>query len=149
MHSNVTGAFPIVLQRSLTVTCTAFTAGKVPAVRAVQGDCERVCLWGPWVQTPPLSLVLSTICYRLHFHGVPWEDDPIINKETTGLSTPFNYLLSKLNIWNVNCARATTFIFDSRTPGCSCESVEELETENVSIWLIYCICTILWFFLSF
>ena len=25
------------------------------------------------------------------------------------------YLLSKVNIWNVDCARATTFIFDART----------------------------------
>ena len=29
-------------QRPLTVSCTALTAGKLPAVRAVQGDCERV-----------------------------------------------------------------------------------------------------------
>ena len=33
---------PIVFQKPLTVPCTAPTAGKLPAVRAVQGDCERV-----------------------------------------------------------------------------------------------------------
>ena len=33
---------PNVLQRLLTVPCTGLTAGKLPAVRAVQGDCETV-----------------------------------------------------------------------------------------------------------
>ena len=27
----------------------------------------------------------------------------------------YRYFLSKVNIWNVNCARATSFIFDTRT----------------------------------
>ena len=27
----------------------------------------------------------------------------------------YRYILSKVNIWNVNCARATAFIFDTRT----------------------------------
>ena len=39
------------------------------------------------------------------------------------------YISSKVNIWNVNCARETAFIFDSRT-----ERVEHLEKENVSTW---------------
>ena len=37
------------------------------------------------------------------------------------------YFLSKVNIWNVYCARATAF-------GCSWESVNVFETENVSTW---------------
>ena len=39
---------------------------------------------------------------------------------------------SKVNIWNVNCAWATAFIFE--TNRCSCESVKVFETENVSTW---------------
>ena len=43
----------------------------------------------------------------------------------------FVYLFwSKVNIWNVNCARTTAFIFDTRTG----ESVKVFETENVSTW---------------
>ena len=38
---------------------------------------------------------------------------------------------SKVNIWNVSWTRVTAFIFDSAN-GCSCESVEVLDTENVS-----------------
>ena len=46
---------------SLTVPCTALTAGKLPAVSAVQGDCESVYL------TSGLSdnMVNSTWCNRL------------------------------------------------------------------------------------
>ena len=40
---------PTILQRPPTVPCTALTAGKMPAVSAVQGDCERV--YGPGVIT--------------------------------------------------------------------------------------------------
>ena len=45
----------------------------------------------------------------------------------------YRYFLSKVNIWNVNCARATAFIFDRL----SCESVKVFETENVSTIYIY------------
>ena len=38
-----------------------------------------------------------------------------------------------INIWIINCVRATAVIFDTRT-GCSCESVDVFETENVSTW---------------
>ena len=44
------------------------------------------------------------------------------------------YIWSKVNIWFVNCAQAAAFIFDTRTGGCSCESVKVFETENVSTW---------------
>ena len=40
------------------------------------------------------------------------------------------YFLSKVNIWNVNCARAAAFIFDTRTS----VLVKVSETENVSTW---------------
>ena len=33
---------PMVICKLVTVPCTAITAGKLPAVRAVQDDCERV-----------------------------------------------------------------------------------------------------------
>ena len=44
---------PTFFQRPLTVLCTALMAGNLPAIRAVQGDCERVyylcaqgcCIW--------------------------------------------------------------------------------------------------------
>ena len=38
----------------------------------------------------------------------------------------------KVNIWNVNCAQATAFIFDLGIHVLACESVEGFETENVS-----------------
>ena len=44
MHRKLTwlmGIF-IIFQRLLTVPCTALTAGNLPAVRAVQGECETV-----------------------------------------------------------------------------------------------------------
>ena len=41
-------------------------------------------------------------------------------------------ILSKVNIWNVNYARATAFIFATRTD--SCESVKVFETENIPTW---------------
>ena len=40
-----------------------------------------------------------------------------------------SYFLSKVSIWNVNCARATAFSF-RHMKGCSCESVKVFETEN-------------------
>ena len=42
--------------------------------------------------------------------------------------------LSKVNIGNANCARATAFIFDTRTGVLVRVSTFFLETENVSIW---------------
>ena len=44
----------------------------------------------------------------------------------------YRYFLSKVNIWYVNCARATAFIFDTQTD--VSESVKVFETENVSTW---------------
>ena len=41
-----------------------------------------------------------------------------------------DYFWSKVNIWNVNCVRATAFIFDTGTG----ESVKVFETENVLTW---------------
>ena len=38
------------------------------------------------------------------------------------------YFWSKVNIWNVNCARATASIFNTRT------GVKIFETENVATW---------------
>ena len=49
----------------------------------------------------------------------------------------YRYIWSKVNIWNVNCARATNSIHFRHTNGCSCGSVKVFETENVST------CTIL------
>ena len=43
------------------------------------------------------------------------------------------YFLSKHNIWNVNCAWATAFIFDTRT-GVLGKVSRFFETENVSTW---------------
>ena len=43
------------------------------------------------------------------------------------------YFWSKVNIWNVNCARATAFIFDTRT-GVLVKVSKLFETENVSTW---------------
>ena len=37
------------------------------------------------------------------------------------------YLWSKANIWNVNCARTTSFIFDTR-------KIKIFKTENLSTW---------------
>ena len=42
----------------------------------------------------------------------------------------YRYFQSKVNMWNVNCSRATAFIFDTR----SCESANFFETGNISIW---------------
>ena len=39
------------------------------------------------------------------------------------------FFLSKVNIWNLNCARATAFIFDTRA-----DVLEVFQTENVSTW---------------
>ena len=43
------------------------------------------------------------------------------------------YFWSEVNIWNVNCARATAFIFDTRT-GVLVKVSKLFETENVSTW---------------
>ena len=44
------------------------------------------------------------------------------------------YFWSKVNIWNVNCARVTAFIFDTRTGVLVKVSETVFETENVSTW---------------
>ena len=69
----------------------------------------------------------------------------------------YRYFLSKVNVWNVNCARATAFIFDTRTgvlvkvskflrqkmsrpegnsnpqPSCSCRMLEPIELSGPDI----------------
>ena len=45
----------------------------------------------------------------------------------------YRYFLSKVNIWKVNCAKATAFIFDSQTDVLVKVS-EDLETEKVLTW---------------
>ena len=55
-------------QRPLTVPLHSRTAGKLPAVRAVQGDCETVTLSG-WMRC--YISVWWTIVYVI---SCPWED---------------------------------------------------------------------------
>ena len=45
----------------------------------------------------------------------------------------YRYFKSKVNIWYVNCVRATAFIFDTRT-GILVKVSKYFETENVSTW---------------
>ena len=44
------------------------------------------------------------------------------------------HLLSKVNIWYINCARATNSIHFWHKNECSCKSVKVFETENISTW---------------
>ena len=45
------------------------------------------------------------------------------------------YFWSKVNIWTVNCARKTAFIFDTRTDVLvKVSKFWDIETENVSTW---------------
>ena len=46
--AQVIGGTSHLFQRPLTVFCTALTAGKLPAVRVVHGDCERVYGFTGW-----------------------------------------------------------------------------------------------------
>ena len=62
--------------------------------------------------------------------GVPIIDKPMMFCCFTIMLSIFR---NKINIWNVNRARATEFIFDPFTNGYSCENVEVLEKENVSL----------------
>ena len=45
----------------------------------------------------------------------------------------YRYFWSKVNIWNVNCVRATAFIFDTRMD-VLVKMSKFFETENVSTW---------------
>ena len=63
-------------QRRLTVSCTALTAGRLPAVSAVQGDCERVYLitWLSFYTNQSHVVtntwkITSTVCPKNYTHS--------------------------------------------------------------------------------
>ena len=70
---------------------------------------DRKCLDQRGTRTPKLRIHANAVTYwairARHllshvFEHWPWR---------------YRYFLNKVNIWNVNCARATAFIFDTRT----------------------------------
>ena len=65
-------AIPTIFQRPLTVPCTALTAGKLPAVSAVQGDCESVYLQLPLTTACILSWNINRDVLAITMHGLLW-----------------------------------------------------------------------------
>ena len=89
---------------------TAFIFDIRTGVLVKVSNCwDRKCLDLRGTLTPNLRIHAewsNLLSYQGQTFAVPWLEHWLWR---------YRYFLSKVNVWNVNCARATAFIFDTRT----------------------------------